>query len=53
MPAVAIVWNGEEPTLKSSLRVALSVEMVLNLLILFLAYVGWKRIGCCFRCSTT
>jgi SMODS-associating 2TM, beta-strand rich effector domain len=46
---VAIVWKiGDEPTLKSSMGIALSGGTVLNLLILFLIYIGWKRIWSLF-----
>jgi SMODS-associating 2TM, beta-strand rich effector domain len=42
---VAIEWQFSEATsLKSSIGVALSGATVLNLLLLFLIYVGWKRI---------
>ncbi|MBR1225217.1 hypothetical protein JQ600_09835 [Bradyrhizobium sp. AUGA SZCCT0176] len=46
---VAIVWRfGDEPTLRSSVSIAVSGGTALNLIILFLVYVGWKRIWSLF-----
>ena len=42
---VAVMWDfGDAATLGSSVRIALAGATVLNLLLLFLVYVGWKWI---------
>jgi hypothetical protein len=46
---VALTWDfGDAATLGSSVRIALSGATILNLVLLFLVYVGWKSIWSTF-----
>ncbi|MGY3582595.1 hypothetical protein ACVIGB_008338 [Bradyrhizobium sp. USDA 4341] len=46
---VALVWKwGDQPTVWSSVGIAFSGATALNVLLLFLIYVGWKRIWAMF-----
>jgi SMODS-associating 2TM, beta-strand rich effector domain len=46
---VAVMWDfGDAATLGSSVRIALAGATVLNLLLLFLVYIGWKSIWSTF-----
>jgi hypothetical protein len=46
---VALIWKfGDQPTLWSSVGIAFSGVTVLNALLIFLIYIGWKRIWAIF-----
>jgi hypothetical protein len=50
---VALIWEfADHPSLLSSVGIAFSGATVLNALLVFVIYIGWKKICPRFRAST-